>query len=174
MANTINNTADSSNKIPDKKLYIGAKMGLITNIITIVWVIIQAILIFTLKSMFFDNEVSKLDPTGMISNWNTMFTVVAIIGTLIVIGISILLIIMCNNVLKGKAKSGLTVGIVMLVLGGLMLIGLTSKFNSVTGVNIIFIGLNIAAGVLLVMGKYEPNKETTTEAVPSVASVAVE
>ncbi|WP_339049016.1 hypothetical protein [Spiroplasma endosymbiont of Colias croceus] len=92
-----------------------------------------------------------------------------IFGLLIAIGFSIAIIIMCNNVLKGNANSGLAVGIVTLVLAGFSLIAMfSSHFNFISGINIIFLGLNIASGVLLIIGKYLPVTNKPEEVVSMV------
>ncbi len=76
---------------------------------------------------------------------------------------------MCNNILKGNANSGLAVGIVTLVLAGFSLIVMfSSNFNFISGINIIFLGLNIASGVLLIIGKYLPVTNKPEEVVSMV------
>ncbi|WP_353305797.1 hypothetical protein [Spiroplasma ixodetis] len=76
---------------------------------------------------------------------------------------------MRNNVLKGNANSGLAVGIVTLVLAGFSLITMvSSNFNFISGINIIFLGLNIASGVLLIIGKYLPVTNKPEEVVSMV------
>ncbi|BET38873.1 hypothetical protein SAP269_14620 [Spiroplasma ixodetis] len=88
---------------------------------------------------------------------------------LIAIWFSIAIIIMRNNVLKGNANSGLAVGIVTLVLAGFSLITMvSSNFNFISGINIIFLGLNIASGVLLIIGKYLPVTNKPEEVVSMV------
>lgn len=76
---------------------------------------------------------------------------------------------MCNNVLKRNANSGLTVVIVNLVLAGFSLIAMfSSNFNFISGINIIFLGLNISSGVLLIIGKYLPVTNKPEEVVSMV------
>lgn len=76
---------------------------------------------------------------------------------------------MCNNVLKGNANSGLAVVIVTLVLAGFSLIAMfSSNFNFISGINIIFLGLNIVSGVLLIIGKYLPVTNKPEEVVSMV------
>ena len=144
--------------IPDKKLYIGAKIGFITNIINIIWSIIIAILL-----------IAGQHTDAILSDENRFFTVKIIIGVLITIGLSIAIIIACNNILKGKTNSGLVVGILTLVLAGLSLISIFwMGFNFVSMIDFVFLGLNIASGVLLIIGKYLPASNSPEEVVSIV------
>lgn len=143
-------------KNPDKKLHIGAKMGLITNIISIIWTVIIAIILIAASSIIF-SKIEKIDPaTGsLVGSVSTILIVGLVIALSISIGLSITIVIMCNNVLKGNAESGLVAGILLLVLAGLSLFSIFSmSFNFVSGIDLIFLGLNIASGVLLIIGKY--------------------
>lgn len=144
-------------KNPDKKLHIGAKMGLITNIISIIWTVIIAIILIAASSIIF-SKIEEIDPaTGSLvgSSVSTILIVGLVIALSISIGLSITIVIMCNNVLKGNAESGLVAGILLLVLAGLSLFSIFSmSFNFVSGIDLIFLGLNIASGVLLIIGKY--------------------
>ncbi|WP_339039644.1 MULTISPECIES: hypothetical protein [unclassified Spiroplasma] len=159
---------DKVEKKLDKKLYIGAKIGFITNIISIIWSVIITIILATASSVIF-NSFTKYDHTSLTSGVSTIFIVGLIFGLLIAIGFSIAIIIMCNNVLKGNANSGLAVGIVTLVLAGFSLIAMfSSHFNFISGINIIFLGLNIASGVLLIIGKYLPVTNKPEEVVSMV------
>lgn len=143
-------------KNPDKKLHIGAKMGLITNIISIIWAVIIAIILIAASSIIF-SKIEENDPvTGSLAgSVSTILIVGLVIALSISIGLSITIVIMCNNVLKGNAESGLVAGILLLVLAGLSLFSVFSMgFNFVGGIDLIFLGLNIASGVLLIIGKY--------------------
>ena len=146
---------DNLTKKPDQKLAIGAKIGLITNIISIIVSIIFLILVIAGTSIFF-KAADKADPTGTVSSMKGAVIGITVVALLIADAISIAIIIMCNNVLKGKASSGLTVGILTLVLAGLGLITCLSGNAATVGVNLIMSGLNIASGVLLIIGKYLP------------------
>ncbi|WP_342218797.1 hypothetical protein [Spiroplasma endosymbiont of Amphimallon solstitiale] len=44
----------------------------------------------------------------------------------------------------------------------------SSNFNFISGINIIFLGLNIASGVLLIIGKYLPVANKPEEVVSMV------
>lgn len=143
-------------KNPDKKLHIGAKMGLITNIISIIWAVIIAIILIAASSIIF-SKMEEINPvTGSLAgSVSTILIVGLVIALSISIGLSITIVIMCNNVLKGNAESGLVAGILLLVLAGLSLFSVFSMgFNFVGGIDLIFLGLNIASGVLLIIGKY--------------------
>lgn len=136
-------------KVPDQKLRVGAMIGLISNIIIIVFSVIIGLILVINSSII-------MSLIFIASNDYHIIITAVIIILLVTIIFSIAIIILCYNVLKGKATNGLVVGILILVLAGIGLISiLSSRFAFVTGVDIIFLGLNIAAGVLLVMGKYE-------------------
>lgn len=143
-------------KNPDKKLHIGAKMGLITNIISIIWTVIIAIILIAASSIIF-SKIEEIDPaTGsLVGSVSTILIVGLVIALSISIGLSITIVIMCNNVLKGNAESGLVAGILLLVLAGLSLFSVfLIPFSFLSGIDLIFLGLNIASGVLLIIGKY--------------------
>ncbi|WP_342218798.1 hypothetical protein [Spiroplasma endosymbiont of Amphimallon solstitiale] len=91
---------DKVEKKLDKKLYIGAKIGFITNIINIIWSVIITIILATASSVIF-NSFTKYDHTSLTSGVSTIFIVGLIFGLLI-----------------GNANSGLAVWIVTLVLAG--------------------------------------------------------
>lgn len=156
---------DNFKKNPDKKLYLGAKMGLITNIINIIWSVIIALILIVGHSIILD-FIKKNDLTtdSLLSKASTLFIIIIVIAVLIEIVFSIAIIILCNNVLKGKADSGLVVGILTLVLAAISLISICSmNFTFITIINFIFLGFNIASGVLLIIGKYFPVVKPETE-----------
>ncbi|WP_425380939.1 hypothetical protein [Spiroplasma endosymbiont of Polydrusus pterygomalis] len=149
---------DNFKKNPDKKLYFGAKMGLITNIINIIWSIIIALILIVGHSIILD-FIKKNDLTTdtLLSKASTLFIIIIVIAGLVEIGFSIAIIILCNNVLQGKADSGLVVSILTLVLAAISLISICFfNFTFITIINFLFLGFNIASGVLLIVGKYLP------------------
>jgi len=146
-------------KIPDQKLKTGAIMAMVTNIIGIIWSIIITILVLTAISLFKIPEES-LDTVA------TTFKVIMVIFALIGIAVNITIVLLAKNVLQGKAKSGLVVGIITLVLGGLGLMASFYNFSPLSIVSLITSGVDIAAGILLIMGKYLPENNNQTDLLP--------
>ncbi|WP_342275764.1 hypothetical protein [Spiroplasma endosymbiont of Nebria brevicollis] len=150
-------------KTLDRKLKVGAMIGFITNIVSIIFCALFFIILIADSAAIVAMMTKNVGT--VVQTASTSIIAILVIGLLIKLGSCITLIIMCNNVLKGRAKDGLVVGSLTLGISGLYLKTVCfGNFNWMSGFNIIFLGLNIASGVLLIMGKYS-TQQTTVETV---------